>query len=49
MERLPRVLLRERAKVALVGAIRTAALAGKLPGHRELCRAFGINRSSLVP
>jgi hypothetical protein len=49
MERLSRRTLAERAEDQLAAAIGRGELAGRLPGYRELCRVFGISRTSLEP
>ena len=49
MDRLSRRTLAERAEEQLAAAIAMGDLTGKLPGHRELCRVFGISRTSLEP
>lgn len=49
MRKLSRRTLAERAEEQLAEAIAVGELAGKLPGHRELCRIFGISRTSLEP
>ncbi len=49
MKSLSRQTLAEQAEEQIAVAILSGELSGKLPGHRELCRVFGISRTSLEP